>query len=152
ANWRSSCHGAAGGEREAEGPQHQAASHRGRVYAQRGASGKGGQRREACGTLRGMGHTRATGGTLPELLETLVADHGSREALVSSRGRLRFDEVAALADRVAGALAARGVVRGTHVGLLLPNWPEWVAIAFGVWRCGGVLVPLNTLYRPRELA
>ena len=99
-----------------------------------------------------MGHTRATGGTLPELLETLVADHGSREALVSLRGRLRFQEVAALADRVAGALAARGVVGGTHVGLLLPNWPEWVAIAFGVWRCGGVLVPLNTLYRPRELA
>jgi fatty-acyl-CoA synthase len=37
------------------------------------------------------------------------------------------------------------------VGLLAPNWPEWIAIAFAVWRVGGVLVPLSTLYRPREL-
>ncbi len=98
------------------------------------------------------GRIHATDGTLPGLLASLVAAYGDREALVSTRGRLRFGEMAALADRVAGALAMRGVGRGTHVGLLLPNWPEWVAIAFGVWRCGGVLVPLSTLYRPRELA
>jgi fatty-acyl-CoA synthase len=33
----------------------------------------------------------------------------------------------------------------------MPNWPEWLEVAFAVWRCGGLLVPLNTLYRPREL-
>src|SRR5262249_30506532 len=48
--------------------------------------------------------------------------------------------------------AGRGVGKGTRVGVLLPNSPEWIAVAFGVWQCGGVLVPLNTLYRPRELA
>jgi fatty-acyl-CoA synthase len=90
-------------------------------------------------------------GTLPALLAALAREHGEREALVSSRGRLKYGELAALAERVARALAARGVGHGTHVGLLLPNWPEWLAIAFGVWRCGAVLVPLNTLYRPREL-
>jgi acyl-CoA synthetase (AMP-forming)/AMP-acid ligase II len=93
----------------------------------------------------------ATSGSLPALLESLAARHGGREALMSTRGRLSFEDLASLADRVAAALAARGVRRGTHVGLLLPNWPEWLAVAFGVWRCGGVLVPLNTLYRPREL-
>src|SRR5262245_58990674 len=98
-----------------------------------------------------MGAARETGGTLPALLEQLATDHGAREAVVSARGRLRFSELAALADRIARSLAARGVGPGTRVGLLLPNWPEWLAIAFGVWRCGGVLVPLNTLYRPREL-
>ncbi|HJQ84467.1 MAG TPA: class I adenylate-forming enzyme family protein, partial [Candidatus Binatia bacterium] len=35
---------------------------------------------------------------------------------------------------------------------LMPNRPEWIALAFAVWRCGGVLVPLSTLSRPRELA
>jgi fatty-acyl-CoA synthase len=34
----------------------------------------------------------------------------------------------------------------------MPNRAEWLAAAFGVWRCGGVLVPLSTLARPRELA
>src|SRR5262245_51756398 len=49
-------------------------------------------------------------------------------------------------------LAALGVGRGTRVGLLMPNRAQWIATAFGVWRCGGVLVPLSTLARPRELA
>src|SRR5262249_10852833 len=48
-------------------------------------------------------------------------------------------------------LAALGVGRGTRVGLLMPNRAEWLATAFGVWRCGGVLVPLSTLARPREI-
>jgi len=95
---------------------------------------------------------RAVTETLPALLGAVVAEHAGREAVVSARGRLSFRDLHALADRVAGALAARGVGPGTHVGLLLPNWPEWLAIAFGVWRCGGVLVPLNTLSRARELA
>ncbi len=94
---------------------------------------------------------RPTTATLPALLDALAAEHAAREAVISSRGRLRFDELAALADRLAGGLAARGVARGTHVGLLLPNWPEWLALAFAVWRCGGVLVPLSTLAPPREL-
>ena len=90
----------------------------------------------------------ATSATLPALLDELAVHHAEREALISGRGRVRFRELSALASRMAGALGARGVGRGTRVGLLLPNWPEWLGIAFGVWRCGGVLVPLSTLYRP----
>src|SRR6516164_1303302 len=95
---------------------------------------------------------RTTSATLPALLVELAIHHAEREALISGRGRVRFRELSALASRIAGALAARGVARRTRVGLLLPNWPEWLAIAFGVWGCGGVLVPISTLYRPRELA
>ncbi len=89
--------------------------------------------------------------TLPALLDDLAARFPTRAALVSARGRLDFATLCARADGVAAALAAHGVGRGTRVGLLLPNWPEWIVIAFAVWRCGGVLVPLNTLYRAREL-
>ena len=89
--------------------------------------------------------------TLPAFLAEMAARFGSREALISSRGRLRFAELADLATRTGRALAARGVGRGTRVGILMPNWPEWIAIAFGVWECGGIVVPLNTLSRPREL-
>jgi len=89
--------------------------------------------------------------TLPALLAALAARHASREAVVSARGRLCFGELAARVDAVAVGLAARGVGRGTHVGLLAPNWPEWLVLAFAVWQRGGVLVPLNTLYTAREL-
>jgi fatty-acyl-CoA synthase len=89
--------------------------------------------------------------TLPALLDLLEGTHACRTALISVRGRLSFRGLWSRSEEMARALAGRGVGRGTHVGLLLPNWPEWLAIAFGVWRCGGVLVPLNTLYRAREL-
>jgi fatty-acyl-CoA synthase len=90
--------------------------------------------------------------TLPALLEALEARFGAREALISAHGRLRYDQLAGMAAAIGRALAARGVGKGTRVGLLMPNWPEWLATAFGVWSCGGVLVALNTLHRPRELA
>jgi fatty-acyl-CoA synthase len=90
--------------------------------------------------------------TLPALLAALAERHEGREALISARGRLRFGALAARVDVVAAGLAAHGVGRGTHVGLLAPNWPEWLVLAFAVWSRGGVLVPLNTLYTARELA
>ncbi len=90
--------------------------------------------------------------TLPALLDALVARHDERAALIAARARLSFRDLGALAVAFGAALAGRGVRRGTRVGLLLPNWPEWVPLAFAVWRCGGVLVPLSTLAKPRELA
>ncbi len=91
-------------------------------------------------------------GTLPALLDDAAARFGAREALVSARGRMTHRALADLSLVVGRALAAREVGKGSRVGLLMPNWPEWIAIAAGVWRCGAVLVPLNTLARPRELA
>lgn len=90
--------------------------------------------------------------TLPALLDDLAARFGPREALVSARRRMTFAELAAESAAIGAGLAARGVGKGTRVGLLLPNSPEWISIAFGVWRCGGHLVPLSTLNRAREMA
>jgi fatty-acyl-CoA synthase len=89
--------------------------------------------------------------TLPALLRECVARFGDREALVSARGRWTYAALGHAVEATAGQLAARGVARGAHVALLAPNWPEWLVLAFAVWRAGGVLVPVSTLYRPREL-
>jgi fatty-acyl-CoA synthase len=90
--------------------------------------------------------------TLPALLDGLARRVPGREAFVSRRGRLDYAGLAAQASAIARGLVACDVGKGTPVGLLMPNWPEWIAAAFGVWQCGGVLVALNTLHRPRELA
>jgi len=90
--------------------------------------------------------------TLPALLDDLAVRFGSRAAVVSRRRRMTYAELAAEAVAIGRGLAARGVGKGTRVGLLMPNWPEWLATGFGVWRCGALLVPLNTLNRARELA
>lgn len=90
--------------------------------------------------------------TLPGLLADAVARGPDHAALISARGRLDYATLACRVDAVAAALAARGVAAGSRVGLLMPNWPEWLVLAFAVWRQGAVLVPLSTLYTPRELA
>lgn len=89
--------------------------------------------------------------TLPTELAAWAAQWPHHEALISARGRMTFVELLSRVRAVANGLRARGVGIGTHVGVLAPNCPEWIVIAFAVWHCGGVVVPLSTLYQPREL-
>src|SRR5262249_38474484 len=89
--------------------------------------------------------------TLPALLDAVAARHPANEAFISARRRLTYAELRDDSLAIGRGLAALGVGRGTRVGLLMPNRAEWIATAFGVWRCGGVLVPLSTLARPREI-
>src|SRR6478735_7051480 len=48
-------------------------------------------------------------------------------------------------------LLAAGIVKGTRVGLIMPNSADWARIALAVTRIGAVLVPLSTLLTTSEL-
>ncbi|MGH7858101.1 MAG: AMP-binding protein, partial [Candidatus Binatia bacterium] len=90
--------------------------------------------------------------TLGELLDRQAAQFPDRPA-VSFDGRVTtYAGLRRGADRVAAALVAAGVTKGTRVGLLMPNRPEWLECAFGVAKTGAWLVGLNTLNRRGELA
>src|SRR5215510_8652919 len=89
--------------------------------------------------------------TLPALFDAVAAQYPTNEAFISVQRRATFAELRRDSIAIARGLMARGVGRGTRVGLLMPNRAEWIATAFGVWRCGGILVPVSTLAPPREL-
>jgi fatty-acyl-CoA synthase len=89
---------------------------------------------------------------LPDLLDRAAEHAPDAEAFVTARRRVSYATLCDESRAIARGLAARGVGRGTRVGLLMPNRAEWLATGFAVWRCGGILVPLSTLARPRELA
>src|SRR5215510_16352287 len=89
--------------------------------------------------------------TLPALFDAVAARYPSNQAFIGVQRRATYAQLRHDSIAIARGLAARGVGRGTRVGLLMPNRAEWIATAFGVWRCGGILVPLSTLARPREL-
>ncbi len=55
-------------------------------------------------------------------------------------------------DAFAAALADMELKKGDRVALLLPNSPQMVVAEFGIWKAGGVAVPLNPLYTETELA
>src|SRR5262245_66545798 len=89
--------------------------------------------------------------TLPGLLSALATRFDASPALWSTRGTWTYADLDRRSALVARALAARGVGKGTHVGVILPNVPEWLAVALGVLRCGARLVPVRPVYRPHEV-
>ncbi|WP_396905406.1 amino acid adenylation domain-containing protein [Mycolicibacterium phlei] len=64
-------------------------------------------------------------------------------ALSWSGGEMTYRELDEAADRLAGALAARGVGVETPVAILLPRGPQYVIAMFAVLKAGGVIVPLD---------
>src|SRR5262245_7262272 len=90
--------------------------------------------------------------TLPALLDAAAARYPGHAAFSSPRRRATHADLRDDSTAIARGLIARGVGRGTRVGLLMPNRAEWIATALAVWRCGGILVPLSTLATRRELA
>jgi acyl-CoA synthetase (AMP-forming)/AMP-acid ligase II len=89
--------------------------------------------------------------TLPVLLRTLAAQHGSRELIVTEARRISYAQAENESAELARALLASGVGKGTRVGILFPNGPDWVTTFFAVTRIGALAVPISTFYQAREL-
>ena len=77
---------------------------------------------------------------------------GSAPALVADGTAVSYEHLAERAARCAGMLRARGVSTGDRVGVMLPNGPEFVALLYGAWMLGAVVVPLNVLLAQPEVA
>ncbi len=63
----------------------------------------------------------------------------------------RFDEIAALSNRLANVLVARGVRRGDRVAILLPQRHETAVAHVAAWKAGMISVPLFTLFGEEAL-
>ncbi|WBT36532.1 long-chain-fatty-acid--CoA ligase [Hyphomicrobium sp. DMF-1] len=64
---------------------------------------------------------------------------------------LTYGEIGEMVDRAASGLQQLGVIKGTKVGLFLPNSPTFVIYYFAVLKAGGVVVNYNPLYSLEEL-
>ena len=76
---------------------------------------------------------------------------GDRDLVVLGERRLSYQDVEAESRHLARALLASGVTRGSRVGLLAPNGPEWVIAWLAAARIGALVVLLNTFHKAREL-
>jgi malonyl-CoA/methylmalonyl-CoA synthetase len=93
---------------------------------------------------------------LTQLFDLSFRGRAARAALeyYDSAGALRtltFGDVDARASRLANELAARGLCRGDRLCAHLANRVEFVDLFLACVRLGVLLVPMNILYREREL-
>jgi fatty-acyl-CoA synthase len=89
--------------------------------------------------------------TIGSALHWWARAEGDRTAIIVDDDSVTYRELAGWTSRIARLLVAEGVAPGDRVGVLGANSLEWPAIALGVLKSGGVLVPLNSRLKPAEL-
>lgn len=95
--------------------------------------------------------------TLPGFLAEIAGRYSDREALcwrddTGHTQRWTYGDLLAQSRRVAAALLAQGIGRGSRVGVLVSNRPEWLFSMFGAAIAGAVTVSMNTFSTRQELA
>lgn len=81
--------------------------------------------------------------------QTLTRPQGI--ALIHHDQRWTYAELNQVVTGLTARLAAAGIERGQHVGVLIPNRVEYVSLIHALARLGAILVPLNIRLTPAEL-
>jgi len=84
-----------------------------------------------------------------QLASTARSDR--RVALAEGNSQLTYDGLLELSSKFCDLLAAAGVQRGDRVAVLLDNHSQFLVAAFGIWKRGAVLLPLNPQLRKAEI-
>jgi malonyl-CoA/methylmalonyl-CoA synthetase len=78
--------------------------------------------------------------------------HGDRTAVVAREGRFTYRDLLNASHAVASRLLdGADDLREARVAVLSPPGFHWVAAQWGVWRAGGIAVPLAVSHPPAEL-
>lgn len=91
--------------------------------------------------------------TIGQALADAAARWGDRDALVSVEQNIRwtYDDLLALADKLAAGLLKLGLQPGDRIGIWSPNCAEWTLTQFAAARAGLILVTINPAYRLSEV-
>ena len=89
---------------------------------------------------------------LKTLLREKAAKYGDKAYLIGEGGPVSYRQLDAVTDRLALSFLALGVGPGDRVAILHPNSPYLFQAYLAVAKAGGVAVPVNPIYTPREIA
>lgn len=90
--------------------------------------------------------------TLGQELRQAAAEAPEQVFIRMTGGEWTYRQVDEASDRLAVALAHRGVGKGSTVSLMLPNCIEFVYFWFAIAKLGGITAPVNTSFRGPALA
>lgn len=89
---------------------------------------------------------------LKTMLERITEKSADKEVVFFEERSATYAEFNADANRLAHTLMeSLSVRKGDRVGILLRNRPEFLTALYGVWKCGAVVVCVNTFLKPDEI-
>ncbi|EME21885.1 class I adenylate-forming enzyme family protein [Rhodococcus triatomae] len=88
---------------------------------------------------------------LTTMLESTARKYPDKDAIVHGDERITYAELLSASKRAAAVLRARGVEPGDRVAVMTYNTPGFAVAAFGAWRAGAALVPVNHKLAPPEV-
>ena len=89
---------------------------------------------------------------LATLLEDSAREKPAHTAVIFNETKLPYAAVNAAANQVANGLTSLGIQPGDKVALSCLNIPYFPIVYYGILKAGAVVVPLNVLLKPREIA
>ncbi|OBH52581.1 class I adenylate-forming enzyme family protein [Mycobacterium sp. E2479] len=89
--------------------------------------------------------------TVAEILRRQARSRETHPLLVCDRDRISYAQADRRSAELARGLIALGAGKGTHVGLLYPNGPEFVVGMLAAARIGAVVIPFSTFVTASEL-
>ena len=90
--------------------------------------------------------------TLADLLHRTARRVPTKLAIACGSVRWTYAEFDALVKRLAAGMHGQGIGKGTHVAVLSRNSHAFAAMRFALARLGAVLVPINFMLKPDEVA
>ncbi|MBE9478843.1 MAG: long-chain fatty acid--CoA ligase [Chloroflexi bacterium] len=88
---------------------------------------------------------------LYHFIENAAAKYPDQACAIFKGSVITYAEMDDIINRLAGALAAMGVRKGTPVGIFMPNSPQFVMAFYAILKAGGIVVATNPLYTAREI-
>jgi long-chain acyl-CoA synthetase len=89
-------------------------------------------------------------------LASIIEHHArlapDKDAIVWNEMRFSYGQLNRLSNRVANALIEMKIGHGDKVALCCPNLPFFPVVYYAIMKVGAVVVPLNVLFQPREIA
>jgi long-chain acyl-CoA synthetase len=86
-----------------------------------------------------------------QILKRVCSQRSSEPAIYYFGRSISFGEVDRWSDSLAAALQDLGLEKGERVVFYMQNIPQFVIAQYAVWKAGGIIVPLNPMFKEKEL-
>ncbi|HEY83777.1 MAG TPA: long-chain fatty acid--CoA ligase [Chloroflexi bacterium] len=89
---------------------------------------------------------------LDTFLSNTAQKYPDSAAIIFYNNKMTYAQLNRQVNQFALALQKDGFKKGDRISLYMPNCPQYTIAYYGALRAGGILVPSNALYMPREIA